>query len=213
MKQLPSTEKGKKKLLESIAGELPVLGSTVKAIHQFRIEEQNKRFNQFIEHSGIDDNFILTLKDNPKQKSLLLEYVETVLNTPLSEVCLALALIIKDDSIGESLKSVYATSLKGISQGSCNVFIKLMDYLNDHKKEDLKQILSGERKRTLLPIHDSGIEKSERELGAFIRDLNARGIVETGGLADNHGNNTGCNLTSIYLYEKLSLARNICKDD
>lgn len=204
MPNLPSTENSKKELLESIAGEVPVLGSAVKAIQQFRIEEQNKRFNQFIEHSGIDDSYILTLKDNPAQKALVLEYVETVLNTPLPEICVALALIIKSDK-GDSYKSIVSQSLKGLSFGSLNVFMKTMK----HHENQNRGLEYFQRPKTVDPL-SIGLEKEIEEVEVLTRDLVQRNIFSSDQDIDGIAYPVTVTSYSEYIYEKLKLARKIC---
>lgn len=198
MIEMDSLKKGREKVLEAYASSIPGVSLIAAGVMQMRLEHQYKRFELFINYSGFDEEYMLDLKDKPEQQELVLEYIETILTTPLKEVCIALALILKDGSLSDSSKSIYANSLKGLSRESYSIFMQIMDDWDN--REDVKSDL----------VNFSKLEKNIDQIEAFKIDLCNRGLCKSEGFASYEtGDNTSATSSAKKIYKFLSAARSL----
>lgn len=188
---------------EEVLQLVPGAGLLVKAATNLHKQYQLKRLGVFLEAAAIDDSYLVEIADDSATQELFVEFVDKAINTSPPTACVALALIYKDQDIGPSLKSFTASSILGISQGTLNVFLDLMDNIDQGRLRHIEQegdIISFPTPNTMA--------KDSRELTGFCNDLVGRGICSKGGgVIGDKGTTLGIGSFTVLLYRKLKQAR------
>lgn len=189
----------------------PMVKPAIKLVTALIKVHLEKRLEIFLKAAELDESFLSGLHIDEWEQKLFIEYAQRVADTPNPLACATLAFIFRDNSLGHSLKSLCANSFSGISVGTLNVFISVMQKLEAPTTPEEKRqydSLINTNQGTVNISPKTVISKDQIEVIAFSNDLVSRNFCsKAGGVLGDDGSYLSINAFSLLLYKYLKIAQ------